>query len=58
MTDINLQNVLKIKILIASVDKKVVKGDLYFFFTIPISRNFFSKKKQVIWSTVKKVILF
>lgn len=57
MTDINLQNVLKIKILITSVDKKVVKSDLYFFFTIPINRNL-KKKKQVIWSTFKKVILF
>lgn len=58
MTDINLQNVLKIKILIASVDKKVVKGDLYFFSRFRSVAIFFSKKKQVIWSTVKKVILF
>lgn len=44
MTDINLQNVLKIKILITSVDKKVVKSDLYFFFTIAINSNFFFLK--------------
>lgn len=58
MTDINLQNVLKIKILIASVDKKVVKGDLYFFFTIPISRNFFQKRYKSFGPLLKKLFCF
>lgn len=58
MTDINLQNVLKIKILITSVDKKVVKSDLYFFFTIAINSNFFFFKSKSFGPLLKKLFCF